>query len=383
MGGSRLQKVLRNVAEPLDEFVMTLPDLERVLTEVEHPTVYIGYEPSGPIHLGTLLTIEKLAELTEIGFRSKALMADIHGFLNKKGPRELLEEVSETYWAETFRTLGSPSIEIVLGSEFELSPDYIMDLLVLSQRVTTARAWRAMDMIARETKHPTVGQHIYPIMQALDILYLGCDVAIGGTDQRKIHALARELFSSPVRLRHEKWVPVALHTPLIPGLIEGGKMSSSIPKSHIAIHDPPEVIRRKIRMAFCPPGGAPQYDEAGRLINPILAAFKYFILHDLGEVSLPRSKAAGGGDLKIGSYRDLESAYVNGLVHPQDLKNFVAEYLTNRFKPIRDRLEADPSLLEPLYRLQKWQMERGLMGEAEWRDAMVSYSHYLGGSLEG
>ncbi len=367
------------MAEPLDEFVMTLDEIRELLKTGRHNT-YVGYEPSGPIHLGTLITLYKLKDMVEAGFHAIALMADIHAILNLKGPRELIEEVSMTYWKTVFHELGSPEIEIKLGSSFELSPDYVLDLLSLSQRVTARRAWRAMSIIAREQEDPLVSHHIYPLMQALDILYLRVKVAIGGTDQRKIHALARDVFSTNVPLRVEKYVPSAIHTPLLTGLT-GGKMSSSIPKSHIAVHDPPEIIKEKIKHAYCPPGSEDQYDEEGRLKNPILGIMRYVILPRSGSVILPKSKAAGGGEIEISSYEELESSYRRGEIHPLDLKNFVAKYLVDEFAGLRDKLMSDSGLIEPLYRLQKWQKERGLFGDLEWKEVLKSYRPYLGESI--
>ncbi len=367
------------MAEPLEEFVMTLDEIEELARTGGHNT-YVGYEPSGPIHLGTLITLYKLKDMVEAGFHAIALMADIHAILNLKGPRELIEEVSMTYWKTVFHELGSPEIDIRLGSSFELSPDYVLDLLSLSQRVTARRAWRAMSIIAREQKDPLVSHHIYPLMQALDILYLGVRIAIGGTDQRKIHALARDVFSTNVPLRVERYVPSAIHTPLLTGLT-GGKMSSSIPKSHIAVHDPPEVIKDKIRHAYCPPGSESQYDEEGRLKNPILGIMRYLIIPRRESVTLPRSKAAGGGEVEITSYEELEERYIRGEIHPLDLKNFVAEYLVEEFARLRDRLMSDRGLIEPLYRLQRWQRDRGLFGEQEWMEVLRSYRPYLGDSI--
>jgi len=368
--------ILRNVAEPHEEFVMTLDEIKEIAREGGRPNTYVGYEPSGPIHVGTLITIYKLRDMIEAGFHSIALMADIHAILNLKGPQEVIKEVSMTYWKTVFHELGSPDIEIVLGSDFELSEDYVMDLLTLSQKVTVNRAWRAMTVIARG-KDPMVSHIVYPLMQALDILYLGVKVAIGGTDQRKIHALARDVFSSPVNLRVEKYVPSAIHMPLIPGLEKGGKMSSSIPKSHIAVHDPPEIIASKVRAAFCPPWEE-SFDEEGKLINPMLAAMKYLILPWKSPVKLPRSRSKGGGEIEIRNYEELAKAYREGEIHPLDLKNFVAEHFINEFKGLREKFMSDPDLLRPLYELQKWQKERGLFGEKEWKDALESYKPYLG-----
>lgn len=371
-----MELALRNVAEPLEEFVMTLDELRELVRKGGY-RVYVGYEPSGPVHVGTLVTVRKLRDMIEAGFSSIALMADIHAILNLKGPQELIREVAMTYWKTVFHELGSKEIEIKLGTDFELSEDYVMDLLTISQRVTARRAWRAMTMIAREQEDPYVSQMIYPLMQALDILYLGVRVAIGGTDQRKIHALTREIFNSDVQLRVEKYVPTALHTPLLPGLT-GGKMSSSIPKSHVAVHDPPEVIREKVMNAYCPPGAQDQYDEEGKLKNPILAIVKHFILPETGSVVLRRSRAVGGGEVEVRSYGELEEMYVRGEIHPMDLKEVVADYLIEEFARIREIFESNKDLIEPLYRLQKWQKERGFFGEVEWREVLKSYKPYLG-----
>lgn len=364
------------MAEPLEEFVMTMDELKELVKNGGHK-VYVGYEPSGPIHIGTLVTVRKLRDMITAGFHSIALMADIHAVLNLKGPQELIKEVSETYWKTVFHELGSREIEIRLGTDFELSEDYVMDLLTLSQRVTARRAWRAMTMVAREQEDPFVSQMIYPLMQALDILYLDVRIAIGGTDQRKIHALTREIFSSDVPLRVQKYVPTALHTPLLPGLT-GGKMSSSIPKSHIAVHDPPEVIREKLMNAYCPPGSENQYDEEGKLRNPVLAIAKHFIFPEVKSFVVRRSRAAGGGEIELTSYEQLEDMYNRGDVHPMDLKEVVANYLIKEFSRMREIFENDKDLIKPLYDLQKWQKEKGLFGELEWREALVSYEPYLG-----
>ena len=41
-----------------------------------------------------------------------------------------------------------------------------------------------------------VSHVIYPLIQALNIEYLDLDLAVGGTDQRKVHALQRDILVS-------------------------------------------------------------------------------------------------------------------------------------------------------------------------------------------
>ena len=61
--------------------------------EKEQPIAYTGYEPSGKIHLGHAVTIMKLKQLQDLGFKIKILLADYHAFLNGKGT---VEEIAET-----------------------------------------------------------------------------------------------------------------------------------------------------------------------------------------------------------------------------------------------------------------------------------------------
>jgi len=53
-------------------------------------------------------------------------------------------------------------------------------------------------------------------MQALDIPYLGVDLAVGGMEQRKVHMLARDVLPSI-----DREPPTSLHTPLIADLGTG------------------------------------------------------------------------------------------------------------------------------------------------------------------
>ena len=365
----RLELVLRNVAEPIEEFVITLQDLKELLKKKANPSAYIGYEPSGPIHIGYLPSIEKILDFQRAGFKVIILLADLHAFLNRKGPLELIQEVSETYWREIFKALGADKAKFVLGSSYQLEKDYVLDLMLLSERVRVKEAWRAMTIIAREAENPTVSQYIYPLMQALDILYLEADVAFGGTDQRKVYVLAREQFSqSDIKLNHEIWVPVIIHLPMVIGLT-GEKMSSSKPETHIAVHDRPETIKKKMRNALCQP------DVVDPDKNPIFSFLRYVIFPYIDKFVVHREEKYGG-DIIYTRIEDLEKDYLAKRLHPLDLKMAIANYFIERLKPARKKLEEDPDILRPIYKLQKWQWEHGFIGRDAWEKLSKEYSYY-------
>ncbi len=304
--------VTRNTVE-----VVTDEEL-RALIDRPVKRVYTGYEPSGEIHLGHMVTVNKLMDLQQAGFEVTVLIADLHAFLNRKGTMEEIRETAE-YNRLCFEGLGLLGANYVLGSDVQLTPDYELRVLELSQAITLNRAKRSMDEVGRQMENPTVSQMIYPIMQMVDIATLGVDAAVGGIDQRKIHMLAREHLPSigyPA--------PVCIHTPIINGL-DGKKMSSSA-GNVISVADSEEGIRQKMKKAFCPP-------EVEN--NPVLQILQYHVFPRTGAVAI-RRPAKFGGDREFAVYEDLERAYAAGEVHPMDLKAATADHLIDILAPVHD-----------------------------------------------
>jgi len=309
------EQATRNTVE-----VVTEDDLRALLTQ-PHKKVYAGYEPSGEIHLGHLVTVNKLVDLQNAGFEVIVLLADLHAFLNRKGTMEKVGELAE-YNQRCFEGLGLKNVKYVLGSDLQLNRDYELLVLQLSQQITLNRATRSMDEVGRQMEHPTVSQMVYPLMQMADIAMLGVDAAVGGIDQRKIHMLAREHL---INFGYKP--PVCIHTPILNGL-DGKKMSSS-QGNYISVADTAEDILKKCQKAFCPPEIAE---------NPILQIFQHHIFPRLPEITIKRPEKFGG-DRTFTTYQDLEVSYGKGEVHPLDLKKSCGECLVEIFEPVREYIK--------------------------------------------
>ena len=311
----KYEQATRNTVE-----VVTEDDLRALLTQ-PHKKVYAGYEPSGEIHLGHLVTVNKLVDLQNAGFEVIVLLADLHAFLNRKGTMEKVGELAD-YNQRCFEGLGLKNVKYVLGSDLQLNREYELLVLQLSQQITLNRATRSMDEVGRQMDHPTVSQMVYPLMQMADIALLGVDAAVGGIDQRKIHMLAREHL---INFGYKP--PVCIHTPILNGL-DGKKMSSS-QGNYISIADTAEDILKKCQKAFCPP----EIPE-----NPILQIFQHHIFPRLPEITIKRP-AKFGGDRTFTTYQDLEASYGKGEVHPLDLKKSCGECLVEIFAPVREYIK--------------------------------------------
>ncbi len=289
------------------------------------PIAYIGYEPSGHVHLGHAITVKKMIDIQKAGFKVKILLADLHAYLNGKGSLEEIEKISR-YNMRCFSALGlSEDTEYILGSSYQTKEEYTYKVYELAISTTLTRAKRSMAQITRDSKDHKVAEVIYPLMQVLDMIFLDVDLALGGMEQRKIHMLARE---SLPRMGFE--APVCIHTPLLHGTDGSDKMSSS-KENYIAIDDEPEVLTKKIQKSFCPTG---QVDG-----NPVIEIAEHFIF-TVDETLTIERPAKFGGNLEL-NHDDLVEAYAKGELHPLDLKNSVSKRLIEILEPVRDYLRND------------------------------------------
>jgi tyrosyl-tRNA synthetase len=320
--------------------VVTDEEVRALAEDPDGKRAYVGYEPSGVLHVGHMLTANKLIDLQEAGFEVVVLLADVHAYLNDKGSFEEIRDTAERM-REQFLAYGldESETEFVLGSEFQFDRDYVLDLHALELETSLSRAERAMAEI-QSGDTVRVSQAVYPLMQALDIVYLDVDVAVGGMEQRKVHMLARDTLPS---VGYD--APTCVHTPLIADLETGvGKMSSTTnavtgePSLSISMEDSTADIEEKVTAAFCPPTRDPEPDDEGReRENPVLQLFEYHVFPRFERVVVDRPEKYGG-DLTYDSYEALAADLESGELHPQDAKGALARYLDELVAPGRERI---------------------------------------------
>jgi tyrosyl-tRNA synthetase len=333
----RLSLVERNTQE-----VVTREELrERLDGEA---SAYIGYAPTGEMHIGHFTTIRKLADFLAADLEVTVLIADLHAHLDdEKSPFELLDARSR-YYREAIEAMVAAagadprSIEFVRGTDFELDEEYTLELLRMAAETTISRVQRAGSEVVRQSENPKLGGLIYSLMQTQDVAALDADVAYGGVDQRGIYMLSREVL--PDR-GHDK--PVCVFAPLLSGL-SGGKMSASDAGSKVALTDDPDAVREKLADAYCPAGE--------REDNGVLEYLQYLLFPILDEddraFTIERPEEYGG-DVTYREYGELEADFLDGDLHPQDLKRATGDYLAEVLAPVREHLTEDPELLAEAY----------------------------------
>jgi tyrosyl-tRNA synthetase len=334
----KLALIKNNLQEVLNPEI-----IEEVLNKNERPLkIYWGTATTGKPHCGYFVPMLKIAEFLAAGCEVKILLADVHGFLdNLKAPIELVAERVRYYRFAITELLKAVGVDIsrlvfVTGSDYQTTGEtgakYFMDLLRLSTGVSSHDASKAGSEVVKQVESPPLSSQIYPLMQALDEEYLGVDAQFGGVDQRKIFTLAVEALP---RIGFNK--RAHLMNPLIPGLQEGGKMSSSDPDSKIDLIDPADVVKRKVKKAFCPP----KQIEG----NGVMSFVEY--------VLLPASALKNNGTPKFVVQRrdtepliydniaDMHKDYMNDVLQPQSLKPAMTDALLELVNPIRQSFEGN------------------------------------------
>lgn len=320
----KLSLIKRNTEEILGE-----DELKKLLKEKKKPVVYWGTTPTGKPHVGYFLPMLKVADLLKAGFKVKILLADLHAALDNT-PWEILDKRYD-YYARAIpaiiKAIGVDvkNLEFVRGSDFQLSKGYVLDLFKLSSYVSVKDANKAASEVVKNIQgdKAKLSGLVYPLMQVLDEEHLKADAQLGGMDQRKIMVLARENLS---RLNYKSRVEIL--NPLVPGLI-GKKMSASDEKSKIDLLDDEKKVKAKLKNAEM---------VAGNPDNGVMAFLKYVLMtikKDKGEKFVVSRPEKFGGNTEYSDYDEVERDFVEGKLHPLDLKNAVSEEISGFLKEIQ------------------------------------------------
>jgi len=197
-------------------------------------------------------------------------------------------------------------------------------------------------------------------MQVADIFHMGVKICQLGMDQRKANVVAREIGE-----KIGYWKPVCVHHHLLQGLekpsvwpipegqekeaVASAKMSKSKPETCIFIYDTPVEIKQKMTRAFCP--------ERTIAFNPVIDICKHIIFREKPVFTIERP-AKFGGKIEFHSFNELETAYAQGTLHPQDLKNGVAAELAEILEPARRYFANNKDARECLETVRKAKVTR-------------------------
>jgi tyrosyl-tRNA synthetase len=246
----QLQYIAKGAAEIIRE-----EDLRERLAQAAKASrplrVKAGFDPTAPdLHLGHTVLLRKLKHFQDLGHQVIFLIGDMTGMIgdptgrNITRPpltREQIAENAETYRAQVFRLLDRDKTEIRFNSEW-FDKFRFEDTVRLASRYTVARLLEREDFSKRYREGTPISVHelLYPLVQGYDSVALGCDVELGGTDQKFNLLVGRELQRDYGQLPQ-----IVLTTPLLEGLDGVEKMSKS-KGNYIGITEAPKIMFGKV-----------------------------------------------------------------------------------------------------------------------------------------
>lgn len=333
-----------NLIREVGEEIIGESELENLLRAGSPIIAYDGFEPSGRIHLAQgLLRVININKIIRAGIKFKILVADWHALANNKmgGNLTQIQKVGR-YFIEVWQAAGlsTDKVEFVWASDLVKNSDYWKLVLRIAQTNSIRRFIRTAEIMGREESFDlSAAQIIYPCMQIADIFSLGAQITQLGLDQRKVNVLAREIgeitgFWKPIVISHH--MLRGLGKPIVTGnklqKTLALKMSKSKPGTAIFMTDTETEIRRKITKAYCPPNSVAD--------NPIFEYFRYIIfekpeLKDEQGNLIVKGSSKVGGVAKVPSIEVLEKLYLEGAIHPLDLKEAATDYLNKLLQPVR------------------------------------------------
>ena len=132
--------------------IVTEEELRTLLATKEHPTAYIGFEPSGLVHMGWVLVASKIRDLTDAGFRVTIFWADWHAAINDKlgGDIENIRTCAR-YMQDCFTALGIPAdkVDYRYASDIVSDTEYWAKAIIVAKATSLSRVKRAMTIMGR------------------------------------------------------------------------------------------------------------------------------------------------------------------------------------------------------------------------------------------
>jgi tyrosyl-tRNA synthetase len=260
-------------------------------------------------------------------------------------------------------------IKFVVGSEYQLNSDYMLDVLKMGNITSISAAKHAGTEVVKQTDNPALTSLLYPLMQALDEQYLQCDIELGGVDQRKIFAYSRE---NMPKLGYKK--RIFLMNQMIPALSTNApptiakqqentivptdhgavfivgthdkatqhppieeqsiinKMSASEVNSKIDILDTPNAIKKKVGSCYCLEG---EIKDNTLLLICEKVIFPILQIHEKQFIADRPEKYGGPITYENTEFDKLISDFGSNGLHPMDLKTGISTALISFFEPIR------------------------------------------------
>jgi tryptophanyl-tRNA synthetase len=306
-------------------------------TSADKKVLLSGIQPSGNLMIGNYIgAIKNWASLQE-EYDCLFVLVDLHAITVRQEPAELLRRCYEFIALYIACGLDPEKNTIFVQSHVPAHAELAWILNCYTQIGELNRMTQFKDKSKKYEGNVNVGLYDYPVLMAADILLYGADLVPVGEDQKQHLELTRDIAIRFNNLHGEVLTVPQPYIPKVGARIMSlqdptAKMSKSDANAnnYVALLDPPNLIRKKIKRAVTDSGREVRYDEARPGISNLISIHSCITGRSFSEIESDY-EGKGYGDFK------------------GDLAEIVADFL----KPIQERyaeILADEERLAALLR---------------------------------
>ena len=300
----------------VDEILVEKDFLDR-LKQSKPLKIKVGFDPTAPdLHLGHTVIINKMRQFQEFGHEVIFLIGDFTGMIgdpsgvNETRPvltKEQVKENARTYKNQIFKILDKDKTRIEFNSSW-MNKITSGELIEISSKYTVARMLERDDFKKRfRSENPiSIHEFLYPLVQGYDSVALGCDVEMGGTDQKFNLLVGRHL-----QQIYGQEPQTIITLPLLEGL-DGVKKMSKSSNNYVALND----------------SGDDMFGKIMSISDDLM--WKYFELLSTKNLS---------------EIEKLKDTVKNG-ANPRDIKFLLSEEIVERFHSLSIAKKAKESFLQ-------------------------------------
>ena len=311
-GKEQILEIKRGV----DEILVEKDFLDR-LKQSKPLKIKVGFDPTAPdLHLGHTVVINKMRQFQEFGHEVIFLIGDFTGMIgdpsgvNETRPvltKEQVKENARTYKNQIFKILDKDKTRIEFNS-FWMNKITSAELIDIASKYTVARMLERDDFKKRfRSENPiSIHEFLYPLVQGYDSVALGCDVEMGGTDQKFNLLVGRHL-----QQIYGQEPQTIITLPLLEGL-DGVKKMSKSSNNYVALND----------------SGDDMFGKIMSISDDLM--WKYFELLSTKNLS---------------EIEKLKDTVKNG-ANPRDIKFLLSEEIVERFHSLSIAKKAKESFLQ-------------------------------------
>ena len=311
-GKEQILEIKRGVEEILVE-----KDFLDRLKQSKPLKIKVGFDPTAPdLHLGHTVIINKMRQFQEFGHEVIFLIGDFTGMIgdpsgvNETRPvltKEQVKENARTYKNQIFKILDKDKTRIEFNSSW-MNKITSAELIDIASKYTVARMLERDDFKKRfRSENPiSIHEFLYPLVQGYDSVALGCDVEMGGTDQKFNLLVGRHL-----QQIYGQEPQTIITLPLLEGL-DGVKKMSKSSNNYVALND----------------SGDDMFGKIMSISDDLM--WKYFELLSTKNLS---------------EIEKLKDAVKNG-ANPRDIKFSLSEEIVERFHSLSIAKKAKESFLQ-------------------------------------